>query len=103
MFGVLSLIALATSFGLLVDAHTVITYPPWRGNSLHTTSNVTATNGLGRGRDPTGNIMDVNSNGDPTTGEVLNVPDNATYPYGMQWMYPCEFEISRALLRDGRG
>ncbi|KAI9717565.1 MAG: hypothetical protein M1812_004706 [Candelaria pacifica] len=89
MLGILSLIALATSSCLLVDAHTVITYPPWRGDNLHMTSNVTASNGLGTGRDPTGNIMDVNANGVITTGEVLQSPDNITYPYGMQWMYPC--------------
>jgi hypothetical protein len=38
----------------LVEAHTVITYPGWRGDNLIT---------------------------------------NDTFPYGMQWMYPCEFEI----------
>jgi hypothetical protein len=37
-----------------VEAHTVITYPGWRGDNLIT---------------------------------------NDTFPYGMQWMYPCEFEI----------
>lgn len=34
----------------VVDAHTVISYPGWRGNNLIT---------------------------------------NETFPYGMQWMYPC--------------
>ncbi|KAI9762494.1 MAG: hypothetical protein M1835_008026 [Candelina submexicana] len=89
MLGILSLIALATNFSVLVEAHTVITYPPWRGDNLHMTSNVTATNGLGTGQDPTGNIMDVNANGDITSGEVLKAANNFTYPYGMQWMYPC--------------
>lgn len=36
----------------LVEAHTVITYPGWRGNNLIT---------------------------------------NDTFPYGMQWMYPCKY------------
>ncbi|ESZ99415.1 hypothetical protein SBOR_0177 [Sclerotinia borealis F-4128] len=45
---ILSLIAIATS--ALVQAHTVITYPGWRGDNLVT---------------------------------------NDTFPYGMQWMYPC--------------
>ena len=36
----------------MVDAHTVLTYPGWRGDNLVT---------------------------------------NDTFPYGMQWMYPCEY------------
>ncbi len=95
MLGILSLIALATTSSLLVEAHTVITYPPWRGDNLHMTSNVTATNGLGVGVDPTGPIMDVNADGTATTGEVLKPEGNFTYPYGMQWMYPCTYESSR--------
>ncbi|KAI9832028.1 MAG: hypothetical protein M1819_004572 [Sarea resinae] len=47
-FSLLSLVVLATTS--LVSAHTIITYPGWRGDNLHT---------------------------------------NATFPYGMQWMYPC--------------
>lgn len=46
---ILTLLAIATS--ALVQAHTVITYPGWRGDNLIT---------------------------------------NETFPYGMQWMYPCE-------------
>jgi hypothetical protein len=45
---ILSLIALCTS---LISAHTVVTYPGWRGDNLVT---------------------------------------NDTFPYGMQWMYPCK-------------
>ncbi|KAJ8064797.1 hypothetical protein OCU04_007107 [Sclerotinia nivalis] len=45
---ILTLLAIATS--ALVQAHTVITYPGWRGDNLIT---------------------------------------NDTFPYGMQWMYPC--------------
>ncbi|KAL2075972.1 hypothetical protein VTL71DRAFT_915 [Oculimacula yallundae] len=46
---ILAGIATIASFAL-VDAHTVITYPGWRGDNLIT---------------------------------------NDTFPYGMQWMYPC--------------
>ncbi|KAI1170489.1 hypothetical protein F4777DRAFT_110348 [Nemania sp. FL0916] len=41
---------LATTAATLASAHTIITYPGWRGNNLHT---------------------------------------NETWPYGMQWTYPC--------------
>lgn len=58
-------ISLATLFtSSLVSAHTVITYPGWRGDNLHTNGSVVDSQGLGVG-------------------------DNNTYPYGMQWMYPC--------------
>ncbi|CEJ89592.1 hypothetical protein VHEMI05428 [[Torrubiella] hemipterigena] len=43
-------VLLALALAAIVHAHTVITYPGWRGNSLIT---------------------------------------NETFPYGMQWMYPC--------------
>jgi hypothetical protein len=42
---------LAVAGATLASAHTVITYPGWRGNNLVT---------------------------------------NKEFPYGMQWMYPCE-------------
>ena len=59
------------SFLSLVSAHTVITYPGWRGNNLHTYGNVTdpGVDGLGAG-------------------------PNGTYPYGMQWIYPCMSKLS---------
>ncbi|TVY43641.1 hypothetical protein LSUB1_G000998 [Lachnellula subtilissima] len=50
MFSRLCLIAATALFALQVAAHTVITYPGWRGDNLVT---------------------------------------NDTFPYGMQWMYPC--------------
>ncbi|TVY48415.1 Uncharacterized protein LOCC1_G001560 [Lachnellula occidentalis] len=50
MFSRLCLIAVSALFALQVAAHTVITYPGWRGDNLIT---------------------------------------NDTFPYGMQWMYPC--------------
>ena len=46
------------------SAHTVITYPGWRGDNLHANGTVEDTNGLG------------------TDGEY--------WPYGMQWSYPCK-------------
>lgn len=56
----LALLGLAS----LVSAHTVITYPGWRGDNLHSNGTVYESSGLGIG------------------------PNN-TFPYGMQWMYPC--------------
>ena len=55
-----------------VSSHTVITYPGMRGDNLHTTGNITGFNGS----DISG------SNG-------LGVGSDNTYPYGMQWIYPC--------------
>jgi len=59
-----------TVFSLIstITAHTVITYPGWRGNNLHSNGTVEDTNGLGAGGD--------NSSG-------------LYWPYGMQWSYPC--------------
>lgn len=51
-------------WSLSVNAHTVITYPGWRGDNLHTNGTVIETQGLVEGA-------------------------NNTYPYGMQWIYPC--------------
>ncbi|PWY96458.1 hypothetical protein BO94DRAFT_570768 [Aspergillus sclerotioniger CBS 115572] len=51
----------------LVNAHSIITYPGYRGNNLHTNGTVEETNGLGVGYE----------NG------------SYVYPYGMQWIYPC--------------
>ncbi|KAI4106360.1 MAG: hypothetical protein LQ339_003097 [Xanthoria mediterranea] len=48
----------------LVSSHTVITYPGWRGNNLHSPGDIAEQKGLGAG-------------------------ENGTYPYGMQWIYPC--------------
>jgi hypothetical protein len=56
----LALLGLAS----LVSAHTIITYPGWRGDNLHSNGTVYESSGLGIG------------------------PNN-TFPYGMQWMYPC--------------
>lgn len=52
------------------SAHTVITYPGWRGDNLHANGTVEETRGL-NGWNP-----------DSTT--------DLLYPYGMQWTYPCK-------------
>ncbi|GES64265.1 hypothetical protein P170DRAFT_478824 [Aspergillus terreus] len=52
----------------LVHAHTVIVYPGYRGNNLHTNGTVEAADGLGVAADSNGSYI---------------------YPYGMQWAYPC--------------
>lgn len=51
----------------LSHAHTVIVYPGYRGNNLHTNGTVEEADGLGAAF----------SNG------------SYSYPYGMQWIYPC--------------
>lgn len=56
------------SFLGLVSAHTVITYPGWRGDNLHSNGTVVQTDGLG----------------------TFAEGQDYLYPYGMQWMYPCE-------------
>ncbi|KAE8377232.1 hypothetical protein BDV26DRAFT_219188 [Aspergillus bertholletiae] len=55
----------------LVNAHTVIVYPGYRGNNLHTNGTVEETNGLG---------VAMSSNG---------TNNSLVYPYGQQWIYPC--------------
>ncbi|OJD26604.1 hypothetical protein ACJ73_02013 [Blastomyces percursus] len=62
-------ILLVALFASSVTAHTVIVYPGWRGNNLHSTGNFTETNGLGIARGA-------------NDSELL-------YPAGMQWAYPC--------------
>ncbi|MCJ1465598.1 hypothetical protein MMC07_004217 [Pseudocyphellaria aurata] len=62
------------AFSSEVSSHTVITYPGWRGNNLHYSGNVTddafpSGAGLGVG--------------------VGTGKNNLTYPFGMQWIYPC--------------
>jgi hypothetical protein len=68
----LSLIVFATSL-VLVSAHTVITYPGWRGDNLHTNGTY--------------------SDGSIVPGSLGINYDNGTasFPYGMQWMYPCQY------------
>lgn len=62
------LAATALCFSLLLNfacSHTVITYPGWRGDNLITNGTIPEAQGLGIGPD-------------------------TSYPYGMQWMYPCK-------------
>lgn len=54
----------------LAHAHTVITYPGYRGNNLHTNGTIAEANGLGVAWDE-------------KNGSYI-------YPYGMMWMYPCK-------------
>ncbi|KAL8958337.1 MAG: hypothetical protein Q9183_005857 [Haloplaca sp. 2 TL-2023] len=60
----LTVAACLSSLFSLVSSHTVITYPGWRGNNLHSPGDIAEQNGLGAG-------------------------ENNSYPYGMQWIYPC--------------
>lgn len=53
----------------LVNAHTVIVYPGYRGNNLHTNGSIEEADGLGAAFDSNNDTM--------------------AYPYGMQWIYPC--------------
>lgn len=71
MFSVSSpLVAALTCLTALVSpvsSHTVITYPGWRGDNLLKSGDIGQEKGLGAGA-------------------------NQTYPYGMQWIYPCTQE-----------
>ena len=57
----------------LTHAHTVITYPGYRGNNLHTNGTVAQAHGLGVAYDK-GN-------------------DSYIFPYGMEWIYPCRSTV----------
>ncbi|KAF7193322.1 Uncharacterized protein HII31_05301 [Pseudocercospora fuligena] len=72
MSGIMSTFTIAVvALSGLARAHTVITYPGWRGNNLHT-------NGTAPQFNPETVGIDYNQDND-TWG----------YPFGMQWMYPC--------------
>jgi len=58
----------------LAAAHTVIVYPGWRGNNIHTNGTVSDT-------DP--NIVP------GSLGMNWDGQGGYGFPYGMQWMYPC--------------
>jgi len=70
MPSLIALLVVAATWAV-ARAHTVITYPGWRGNNIHT-----------NGTYP---------NGDVVPGSLGITFDNGTlgFPYGMQWMYPC--------------
>jgi hypothetical protein len=73
MLGHLKTAAVAGLLYGLASAHTVITYPGWRGNNLHT-----------NGTDPV----------DCPECIGIDTFDNGTtyFPWGMQWMYPCRLK-----------
>lgn len=64
------------------SAHTVITYPGWRGNSLHTNGTLPQNNP---------NTIGVDWN---------NETEQYDFPYGMQWIYPCKkYHAVRMVMR----
>lgn len=71
----LSALVFAAASWSLATAHTVIVYPPWRGNNIHTNGTVAE-----------------NDASIPPGSRGMNYhndTDSYGYPYGMQWMYPC--------------
>lgn len=76
------LLALAICWNY-VAAHTVLTYPGWRGNNLHS-----------NGTNPDGSV--------PAEALGMNWNESSNsydFPYGMQWMYPCtctQFQSSKS-------
>ncbi|KAF2104201.1 hypothetical protein NA57DRAFT_51044 [Rhizodiscina lignyota] len=72
MYGLSSILAFAATW-TFTAAHLVPVYPGLRGNSLHT-----------NGTEPDGSIIpgSLGQNWDESTHSY-------TWPYGMQWMYPC--------------
>lgn len=67
----LSAIFLLLLLTSLISAHTVITYPGWRGDNLLSNGTVEDTDGL-------------------VTGTARNDTEGGlVHPYGMQWEYPC--------------
>lgn len=76
MLGMQKLLAVAVAAASLARAHTVITYPGWRGNNLHTNGTLPEANP---------DTIGVDFYDDGTKG----------FPWGMQWIYPCtSFEHS---------
>ena len=66
-----SAIALLSLFLSLAHSHSVITYPGWRGDNLHTNGTVYDTNGL-------------------VDGYLNDNVQERIWPYGMQWGYHCK-------------
>ncbi|THV94702.1 hypothetical protein D6C77_00755 [Aureobasidium pullulans] len=66
IFSIVTVLAVNLS---LVHAHTVITYPGWRGNNLHTNGTLPQHDASALG--------------------INYVNGSYTFPYGMQWQYPC--------------
>ena len=74
MFSLSLLLALLACWSH-VTAHNIITYPGWRGDNLITS---------GRLPDETIPPGSLGMNWDNSTNSY-------TFPYGMQWMYPCQY------------
>ncbi|KAJ5100470.1 hypothetical protein N7456_006522 [Penicillium angulare] len=53
----------------MANAHTIISYPGYRGNNLHTNGTIVGADGLGAAWNKSS--------------------ESLMYPYGMQWIYPC--------------
>lgn len=77
MFRLTELVFVVASWSL-ATAHTVIVYPPWRGNNIHTN----------------GTVSDTDPNIVPGSIGINYDKEKDTYgfPYGMQWMYPCTID-----------
>lgn len=56
-----------TTLVQLIHAHTVLTYPGWRGDNLHSNGTARDTNGL----------------------SSYSTDNGTLHPFGMQWEYPC--------------
>lgn len=79
MYGIRSLVAVVVG-AAIARAHTVITYPGWRGNNLHT-------NGTLPQQNPDTIGIDTYENG------------SFGFPFGQQWMYPCKIQRSLEVAR----
>ena len=63
----------------LASSHTVIVYPGWRGDNIHTNGTVS----------PTDPSIPPGSLGITYNNET----EQYGFPYGMQWMYPCKLSF----------
>lgn len=77
MYGLRTFMAIVASVSL-TQAHTVITYPGWRGNNLHTNGTLPEDN-----PDSLGIDFD---NG------------TASFPWGQQWIYPCKCSLQGGII-----
>lgn len=71
----LAKLVVAAATWSLAAAHTVLVYPPWRGDNIHT-------NGTMSDTDPSIPPGSLGINYNKTS-------DTYGFPFGMQWMYPC--------------
>jgi hypothetical protein len=74
MYGIGTFLAILATASI-AQAHTVITYPGWRGNNLHT-------NGTLPEQNPGSLGIDFSDNG------------TSSFPWGQQWIYPCKRNLS---------